>query len=57
MLLDHITLVSVDLTSRLRAYKPTPSKKTTVNFLYLLRTILRLGRTMTWTDGYFEAGL
>ena len=56
MLLDHITMMSVDLTSKLRAYKPTPSK-TTVNLLYLLRTILWLGRTMSWTDGYFEASL
>ena len=56
MLLGHITMMSVDLTSRLRAYKPTPSK-TTVNLLYLLRTILWLGRTMSWTGGYFEASL
>ena len=35
MLLDHITMTSVDLTSRLTVYKPTPCKKTTVNRLLL----------------------
>ena len=30
MLLDHIIMTSVDLTSRLTVYKPTPCNKTTV---------------------------
>ena len=59
MLLDHILMMSVDLASRLMVYKQTPCNKTTVNLVrfYLLRTILRVGRTMSWTDRYFETGL
>ena len=57
MLLDHITVTSVDLTSRLTVYKRTPCNKTTVNLLLFISNNLRLGRTMSCTDGYFEAGL
>ena len=57
MLSDHTTMTSVDLTFRLTVYKPTPCNKTTINLLYLVRTILRLSRTMSCTDGQFEARL
>ena len=36
MSLDHTTMTSVDLTSRLTVYKLTPSNKTTVNRLLFI---------------------
>ena len=51
MLLDHITMTSVDLNSRLTVYKPTPCSKTIVNVL------LFTSNNLSWTDGYFEVGL
>ena len=52
MLLDHITMTSVDLTSRTTVYKPTPCNKTTVNLPLFISNIFYgwVGQCLGLTD-------